>query len=278
MADNLWALREQKKLSVAALANRAGLPIGVIVEYESGQRSIDPRHLNRLARALYVEESEIRLHSDPRPEPRREDMRAPVREPGGAPSGHGPGVSGGTAPSAPAGGPGYGPSGARPGPRGGGAPREKAPRPRPAPKPPSPARPSQITHIESLLQRLGRTPAELENEIGKPLGQIDRPSASQLIKALQAQVAQANQANRHRAYLPEAVDQFEANYLATAQRASVLLHFKLFDGSEEEGQIIGYGPYSITIRQPGGDEVTINKLAVISYHTHPAPVAGGGAG
>ena len=57
MADNLWVLREQKKISVATLASRAGLPIGLILEYESGQRSIDPRHLNRIARALYIEEA-----------------------------------------------------------------------------------------------------------------------------------------------------------------------------------------------------------------------------
>jgi len=67
MAENLWALREQKKVSVATLANRAGLPIGLIMEYESGQRSIDPRHLGRLARALYVDEAEIKLWCDPRP-------------------------------------------------------------------------------------------------------------------------------------------------------------------------------------------------------------------
>ena len=67
MSENLWALRDQKKMSVAALANRAGLPIGLIVEYEAGQRAIDPRHIGRLARALYVEESEIKLQSDPRP-------------------------------------------------------------------------------------------------------------------------------------------------------------------------------------------------------------------
>jgi hypothetical protein len=101
------------------------------------------------------------------------------------------------------------------------------------------------------------------------MAQIDRPSASQLIKALQAQVAQANQANRHRAYLPEAVDQFEATYLGSAQRAGSTLHFKLFDGTQPQGVIVGFGPYSITIRQDDGSELTVNKLAVISYDTLP---------
>ncbi len=249
MAENLWALREQKKLSVAALANRAGLPIGVIVEYEAGQRSVDPRHLSRLARALYGEESEIRLRSDPRPEMRREEPRPPVRE-AAAP-----------APSA------------APGPRPARPMRERAPRPKPAPKPPAPARPSQITHLEGLLQRLGRTPAELEAEIGRPLSQLDRPGASQLIKALQAQVAQANQANRHRAYLPEAVDQFEAAYLGAVQNAGQTLTFRLFDSTSVQGQVIGFGPYSITVRQPDGSEITVNKLALISYCTAPAAPA-----
>lgn len=255
MAENLWVLREQKKLSVAALANRAGLPIGVIIEYEAGQRSVDPRHLNRLARALYVEESEIRLRSDPRPEQRREEVRAPSREPGlpGEPPAAMPGAGAVPRPPHPV--------------------KERPPRARPAPKPPAPARPSQITHIENLLQRLGRTPAELETEIGKPLAQIDRPAASQLIKALQAQVAQANQANRHRAYLPEAVDQFEGAYLSTVQETGSTLHFKLFDGSEAEGPVVGYSPYSITIGQPDGSQLTVNKLAVISYRTQPAPSA-----
>ena len=36
MSENLWVFREQKRLSVATLASRAGLPIGLIMEYESG--------------------------------------------------------------------------------------------------------------------------------------------------------------------------------------------------------------------------------------------------
>ena len=67
MAFDLWALREQKQLSVASLASRAGLPIGRILEYEAGTRSIDASHLARLARALYVEETQLKLRSDPRP-------------------------------------------------------------------------------------------------------------------------------------------------------------------------------------------------------------------
>jgi transcriptional regulator with XRE-family HTH domain len=248
VSENLWALREQKKLSVAALANRAGLPIGLIIEYEAGQRSIDPRHLGRLARALYVEESEIRLQSDrrptPPPAPREGVHEAPYD-----------GTREGQRESLPTNRP----------PR----PREKQVRPKPPPRPAAPVRPSQIAYLEGLLQRLGRTTADLETEIGKPLAQLDKPAASELIKHLQAEAAQISPVNRHRAYLPEAVDAFEAQYLGAAQSAGVMLHFTLFNGQTLSGQVIGFSPYNITVRQADSSEITLNKLAVVSYAKEP---------
>ncbi len=188
MSENLWALREQKKLSVATLATRAGLPIGLIMEYESGQRSVDVRHISRLARALYVEESEIKLHSDPRPgagtlerQPRRADIPRPAE------------------PSAP--------QADRP--LRDRAPR--APRPAPAPRPPLPARPSQITQLQDLLVRLGRSRVEVEAEVGKPLAELDRAAASRLLVRFQTEIKEGKLPERHRAYLPEAVDQFESS-------------------------------------------------------------------
>jgi len=246
MSENLWALREQKKLSVATLAGRAGLPIGLIMEYESGQRSIDVRHISRLARALYIEESEIKLRSDPRPgagtlerQPRRDDAPRPA-EPSAAPA-------------------------ARP-------PRDRTPRPprsAQAPRPPLPARPSQITHLQDLLVRLGRSQAELEAELGKPLSELDRLTASQLLVKLQTDMKEGKFAERHRAYLPEAVDQFEFRYLTAAQQAGDVLHFTLFDNSAVAGQVIGFGQYNITMRAADGSEITLNKLAIVSY-TKPA--------
>ncbi len=235
MAENLWALREQKKLSVAALANRAGLPIGLIIEYESGQRSIDPRHLGRLARALYVEESEIKLQTDRRPPATAVTApREPAREPA-------------SAPRPPA------------------KPRERVSHSKSPPRPPAPARPSQITYLEGLLKRLNRNVADLETEIGRPVADLDRPTASELIKKLQAEAAQAGPVNRHRAYLPEAVDAYEAQYLSAAQEQKPVLHFTLFDGTSLSGQVTGFSPYNITIRRPDGSETTLNKLALVSY-------------
>jgi transcriptional regulator with XRE-family HTH domain len=241
MAENLWALREQKKVSVATLANRAGLPIGLIMEYESGQRSIDPRHLGRLARALYVDEAEIKLHCDPRPgsvplERQGRPERAAPRTP--------------AAPAREAG----APSGTRS--------RERGPKPEP--RPPAPARPSQIAHLQTLLKQLDRTPAEIEVEIGKPIAELDRTTMSGLLRSLQDKSRETS-AERHRAYLPESVDTYEARYLGEVQDAGDVLLFALFDGSADAGQVIGFGPYSITIRTPDGTERTLNKLALVSY-------------
>jgi len=246
MAENLWVLREQKKLSVATLAGRAGLPIGLIMEYESGQRGVDVRHISRLARALYVEESEIKLRSDPRPgagtlerQPHREAVRPPV-EPTPTET-------------------------ARP-------PRDRAlrpPRPVSTPRPPLPARPSQITHVQDLLGRLGRPQVEVEAELGKPLAELDRVAASHLLVKLQAEIKEGKFPERHRAYLPEAVDQYESRYLTAAQQAGDVLHFTLFDNTAVIGAVIGFGQYNITVRLADGSETALNKLAIVSY-TKPA--------
>ncbi len=244
MAENLWFLREQKKISVATLASRAGLPIGLVMEYESGQRSIDRRHLARLARALYVEESDIKLQSDPRPgaaplerQPPREAVR-PV-------------------PAAPQPTPAAQPAGRKI--------RERPPRPKTVGRPSLPPRPSQLAHLENLLKRLNKTAAELEAELGKPLAGLDRRALSAVLHDLQTKLKSVPQPVRHRAYLPEAVDEFEARYLTAAQAAGDRLQFTLFDGSTVEGQVIGFSPYSITVRNADGAEITLNKLALVSY-------------
>ncbi len=253
MAENLWALREAKRLSVATLASRAGLPIGLIMEYESGTRSIDPRHLARLAKALYVEESEIRMRCDPRPGAgtlERQGQRPPEPRPVAPPS---PPMQGG--PSAPT-------MAAPPPSRQRGA---RPPRQSPDPRPPAPARPSQIAHLNDLIGRLGKDRAALEAELGKPIEELDRLAASNLLGKLQLEMRNAPSPERHRAYLPEAVDQYEHRYLNEVQESGARLTFTLFNGERLEGQVSGYGPYNITVRQDDGSEVTLNKLAIVSY-------------
>jgi transcriptional regulator with XRE-family HTH domain len=245
MAENLWALREQRRLSVATLASRAGLPIGLITEYESGTRSVDPRHLSRLARALYVEEADIKMRCDPRPGMRSEARPAP---PAAALSPSDPPAS-----DQPLGGK-----------RVSGPPRLTS-----ESRAPAPARPSQITHLNDLIQRLGRDRAVLEAELGKPLEQLDRLAASALLGRLQAELRTAPSPERRRAYLPEAVDQYESCYLTAAKNEDIDLHFTLFDGSKIDGRVAGFSTYSITVRLSAGGELTLNKLAIVSYAKHP---------
>ncbi len=255
MSENLWALREQKRLSVATLASRAGLPIGLIMEYESGTHSIDPRHLSRLARALYVEESEIRLRCDPRPGGGQLERQAPRPESRPAPAAAAlPPTSSPAAPEQAAG-------------------RQRIARPprvATEPRPPAPARPSQIAHLDDLIQRLGKDRAEIQAELGKPFEQLDRLEASTLLVKLQVELRNAPSSERHRAYLPEAVDQYELRYLTAVKDEGVELHFTLFDGSRVDGQVTGFGPYNITVRQADGSELTLNKLAIANYRKRPS--------
>jgi len=250
VAENLWALREQKKVSVATLANRAGLPIGLIMEYESGQRGIDLRHLGRIARALYIEESTIKLQSDPRPGAAPLERQLMREAPRSAPPPPPP-------PAAPV--PPPMRSYERPM-----RPRMEPRGPR-GPRTPMPPRPNQITHLENVLKRLRMTTAELEAEIGKPIASLDRGAFSTLLKNLQVKMHEAPLPTRHRAYLPESVDEFEAGYLTAAQAAGDRLHFILFDGVTVDGVIVGFSPYSITVRDAAGAEITLNKLALVSY-------------
>lgn len=120
-----------------------------------------------------------------------------------------------------------------------------------------------------MLKRLKKTTAELEAEIGKPLETLDRSAFSTLLKNLQTRLQETPMPTRRRAYLPESVDEFEARYLTAAQEGRDLLHFTLFDGSTADGIVIGFSPYSITIETADGAEVTINKLAIVSYRKLP---------
>jgi transcriptional regulator with XRE-family HTH domain/sRNA-binding regulator protein Hfq len=260
MAENLWALREQKRLSVATLASRAGLPIGLIMEYEAGTRSIDPRHLARLAKALYVEESDVRLRCDPRPGAGQLERQG--ARPEGAPPAARP-----QAPAMPPQGPAQPPTGQ---PRGR---TTRPPRPASEAKPPAPARASQLAHINDLLQRLNKDRAEVEAELGKSLDEIDRLVASQLLVKLQTEVRNTPTPDRHRAYLPEAVDQYELHYLTRVRDEGSQLRFALYNGAEVDGVVVGFGPYNITLRQSDGSELTLNKLAIVSYCKPAAPVA-----
>lgn len=305
--EDLWRIRKRKRMTIGELGGRTGISSKVLRRYEMGEIPIPLEDIDRLARALYVEPWEIKIQSDPPPLPPPGEANAPPMPPGTLPV-PGPAPStpqtassfGSTAPSnAPLGGqrPPYnynrasGPPRAdqapRPGPEGGAArygpsdrrpPRRDRPerpdRERRAPPVPGPIRASQVNHLVSLGKRLGLEQSELEAQAGKPLSEMNRREASLLLGTLQKRIVEEHptrpKGKRQRPYLPESVDEFEFRYLTAAQEQALQLDFKLFDGSQVSGQVIGFSPYAITIREPAGTEVTIQKLA-IAYYRHLAP-------
>jgi len=217
-------------MKVRDLAAKSGVPAADIHQYEAGGKPISQAHMRQLARALIVDVWDIKPISDPKP---REE-RPPA----------------GTRPARPP----------RP-------PRE----PKPA-RPPAPARPSQIEHLLHLADRFPDVDrGTLEAQAGKTLEELMVKEASTLLGQLQERIRQeqpprAKQPfDRHRAYLPEGVDEFELKYLTAAQETGNILCLTLFDGSQIEGQLLGFSPYSITLTQSGGEDITVNKLAIAYY-------------
>jgi transcriptional regulator with XRE-family HTH domain/sRNA-binding regulator protein Hfq len=232
MAENLWEIRRRKKMKVRDLAAKSGVPAPLVHQYEAGEKPIPQAHLRQFARALIVDTWDIKPVSDPKPRDQP------------------PGPAGGTRP-----------------------PRE--PRPPKAPKPPRPSPPVRPSQIEHMLRLALRFPdvsrASLEAQAGKLLEALTQKEASQLLGQLQQRIRveqpprPAAPFDRHRAHLPEGVDSFEMNYLTAAQAAGQMLSITLFDGGRVEGQIAGFSPYTITLRQPDGAEITVNKLAIAYY-------------
>jgi transcriptional regulator with XRE-family HTH domain len=227
MAQNLWEVRRTKKMKVRDLAAKSGVPAPVIHQYEAGEKPISQAHLRQLARALIVDTWDIKIVSDPKPR-------------------------------------------SQPGPGGPRPPRPpKAPKPK---RPPAPARPSQVDHLLRLAERFPELSRDtFEAQVGKRLEELTARELSDLLRDLQERLRQEQPPaptppfERHRAYLPEGVDEFELKYLTQAQEEGGTLYFTLFNGEQVEGQIIGFSPYTITLRQAGGEEMTLNKLAVAYY-------------
>lgn len=256
MAKDLWQLRMERHLTVKQLAGKSGVPTSKIYAYESGEPA-KVADLTRLARALFVDASEIKVQSDPKPKEQKPQPKA-KSEPSQRPS----------------------------------PPPSSSPKPIPETAPPSkkkqpaqkPVRESQITHLLRLASNVGDVEAAVTETIGKPLTDLTEQEASywlkqytekwKMFKAASAaaraveSVSESNRppnTRRKRFHLPEGVDVFEFNYLTARQEAGDLLTFKLFDGTEMNGRIIGFSPYTFTIAQPDGMETTIHKLALAYY-------------
>jgi hypothetical protein len=155
-------------------------------------------------------------------------------------------------------------------------PQEKPPKEKRPPRESPPARETQIAHLLTLAARFDMDQAALEAEIGKPLEELTQQEArhwnGRFMRRMAEEKPPKRAIERKRAYLPEGVDGYELAYLQEQQEASAPLRFTLFDGQTFEGAVVGFGPYQITIREPSGDEITLNKLAIAYYRR-----AGGGA-
>jgi transcriptional regulator with XRE-family HTH domain len=235
MSEDLRTLRERKKLSLNQLASKSGISIATLIEYEKGEREILPADLRRLAKLLYVNEWDINPRSAPPPSPpRRERPAGPPRLPR--------------------------PKEEQP---------EKPQKEKRPPRPPAPARSTQVAHLLTLAARFNIDRAALEAEIGKPLEQLTLKEArfwnGRFMRRIAEERPPKQAVDRRRAYLPEGIDGFELAYLQAQQEAGALLHFTLFNGQTFEGTVAGFGPYQITIRESGGDEITLNKLAIAYY-------------
>ncbi len=233
--EDLWKIRKRKGLSVTQLSAKAGVPARLIREYEAGRKEIRVSDLPRLARALYVEEWDINPRSTPPPS--ESDQRAPRRRAAADESG---------------------------------ARKEKK---KAAPSP-VPARDGQKRHLLAMAERLGMDRAALEAQMGVSLDQLTRSEAKRQLTRLQQRIREEKPApsgKKKRGYLPESVDEFELKYLQRQQEAGSALTFTLFNGQTFTGPIVGFGPYTITIRQAeDGAELTMNKLAIAYYR----PVGG----
>lgn len=237
--EDLWKIRQRKRMTVAQLSSQSGVPAERLREYEAGREDIRSDDLARLARALYVGEWDIKLRSDP-PPPKPAAQEPPGKQERKPEAGQ----------------------------------RREA-KPKKPPRSPGPARPNQITHLQALLQRLALKQAEMEAMIGKPLAELTQLEASGLLRELQHRIIAerpVKEKGKHRRpYLPESVDEFELRYLTAQQEAARPIEFTLFNGQTLRGRIVGFSPYAITIGQEGGGEVTMQKLAIAYYR-----VPGGG--
>jgi transcriptional regulator with XRE-family HTH domain len=229
MPEDLQTLRTKRRLSVKQLAARSGISIATVVQYEKGRREIPPADLRRLAKALYVNEWDIdpRPSPPPSPPPRQERSAKPPK------------------------------------------PQKKPPQEKRTPRESPAARDTQIAHLLTLAARFHMDQAALEAEIGKPLAELTQQEArhwnGRFMRRIAEEKPPKQAIDRKRAYLPEGVDGYELAYLQEQQEASAPLHFTLFDGQTFEGVVVGFGPYQITVREPGGDEITLNKLAIAYY-------------
>lgn len=251
MPENLEALRKQRNMKAGQLAAKSGIPIKQIAAYEKGER-IKVADMPKLARALFVDESQINWVSVPPPPPppkpvveKPKKVEAPDKPQAEAPEQ---------------------PHRMK---------KSRWPKQKRA-EANLPARPSQIDHALMMAAKVGEDETAVTEKAGKPLTELTQTEASHLIMTYQKAWLEykksrwpgdpqlANSQGK-RALTPEAVDRFEMDYLQARQAADDELTFTLFDGSTRHGRVIGFSPYGITIQEADGLETTLQKLGIAYY-------------
>ncbi len=264
MAKNLWELRMARRLTVKQLAGKSGISASDIYAYEGG-KPVRMADLAKLAKVLYVDKAEIKTQSDPKPKKQQQEPKPAAAKRPTAKQPPPPSTS--STPSTPQAAP------SKPAVKKG----KTAQRP---------ARESQIKHLLVLASQMEQDETAVTDIIGKPLTELTEKEAghwltqyTEELKAFKAKRAAESESKRppntrrKRYHLPEGVDEFEFNYLTARQEAGDLITFKLFDGTELNGRIVGFSHYNITITQPDGTETTIQKLALAYYTIAPSGAA-----
>ncbi len=240
MAQNLWELRQKQKMTVKQLAGKSGVKAGNIYAYESGE-AIKIADLGKLAKALYVDSSEIKIESEPIPKKKPAPPK-PVK-PATPPPAAKAAEARATAEMAP-------------------AKKQAAPSPKSAP-----AREGQLSYLRDLAAKVGESETAVTERIGKAIDELTSQEARHWIGVYLNEHKNLRPADtrRKRAHLPEGVDSFELNYLEAQQEAQSRVTFTLFDNTQFSGRIVGFSPYSITIEQEDGSQTSLQKLALAYY-------------
>ena len=285
-------LRERKGLTVSQLAAKASISSRVILDYEEGRQPISLAHAKVLAKALWVGIEDLMPPAGAAgPQPVVAAPPSPRPTPSSPPPP--PLRAQATATAPPIAAPAYRPAQDAPSPmregprmvrpvssdRHGGAVRSgdgggRGTRPsRPAPPPPGPITEGQLEELRRLAAKLEIAPEQLEERIGKPLTEMNRPEAKDWIKRARGMVEElAPSRKAPYGQWPEAREDQEAAYLKSQQEAGSYFVFRLFNGEQFGGTITDFTPYTITLKQHSdGDEVVLRKLAVAYYRRTEAP-------
>lgn len=253
MAEDLWELRKRRGMTVKQLANKAGIKPANLYAYEKGE-PVRLSDLERLAKALYVNANDIKIQSDP--PTKTKPAEPPPAKPAAAPPEQV-------------------------------VAEEKGEQPNPRPKKkrwgrekrltqeqePGSVRPGQLEYMRMLWAKLGVEETAVIAELGKPLEELSYDEARglngrymQLWKDRKPELSpRPPDTRRKRAHLPESVDEFEHNYLQARLDGQETVTFTLINDKVFSGQIIGFSPYNIAIRQRDGQEMVLNKLALAYY-------------